>query len=428
MPIDLRDILRRYSFGFATMVLATIFLPGFAIAHDSKHANRWDRFHGPDGSGVLKSSRVQLPWHESQIVRLDLPGAGNGSPIIVGDQAFLLAADPADATRHMVCINLEEPSIAWRRSYNSKPHGLHKFSSYASTTPCADSDRVYVAWGEPEHVFVKAFSFDGQEQWTRDLGRYVSQHGFGTSPIVEDGKLILLNSQDAQELPPGVEPGGDTMVALDCNSGTTLWESHLPPTRVCYGVPRVRKIDGISELLCCTTGQGIFGLDMGTGTLRWSHDCFTQRVCASVLLIGNKTLIGSHGSGGGKDNRVVAFDLESKRELFHIDRAAPYVPTPVSDGENLYLWSDNGIVTCVDLQRGTTRWSERIGGNFSASPVIVGNVLVNASHDGVVTFLAPSSTFAKLGSFDTQQTIRSSIAATDDYVLLRTDNQLWIVK
>ena len=171
----------------------------------------------------------------------------------------------------------------------------------------------------------------------------------------------------------------------------------------------------------------MFALDVSNGSVVWKHPCFEQRVCSSSVLLGN-ILIGTHGSGGGKDNRLVAWDIETQKELFRINRAAPYVPTPVSVDGLLFLWSDNGIVTCVEISTGVSLWSNRIGGDYSGSPVIIGKSLINVSHDGVVNILAASKEFQKLGTVETGKTVRSTIAADSEHVLLRTDSELLIVR
>ena len=417
-----KSLIRLKSLVFSMAINAVVFGADPALSE-----KKWDRFRGENGLGVLEKCQVQIPWKESQVKVVVLPGDGNGSPILAGGMAFLLAAESTDATRHVVGVDIAKNSIAWTKSYPSKKHALHKFSTYASSTPCADNERVYFAWADPDNVVVKAFTHAGDEVWTRNLGRYVSQHGFGTSPMLVDGKVILLNSQDAQELPLGVQPGEDKMIAMDCKSGKTAWETALPTTRVCYGVPSVRKVGERTELVCSTTGQGMFALDVDNGSVVWSHACFEQRVCSSSLLLGN-ILIGTHGSGGGKDNRLVAWDIESQKELFRVNRAAPYVPTPVSVDGLLFLWSDNGIATCVELSTGTSLWSNRIGGDFSGSPVILGNKLINVSHDGVVQVLAATREFQKLGTVETGRTVRSTIAADNEHILLRADSELLIVR
>lgn len=400
-----------------------------ALAQESS-ANR---FRGNQGLGSYEHCTVSLPWKDESITKLDLPGIGNGSPVVwndpsTGSRAYLLSASATDATRYVIAVDLVNNKVLWNKPYSSAKHKLHQFTTYASSTPAVDENGIYVAWGEPEHVYVKHLGHDGQERWTRDFGRYVSQHGFATSPMLLDGKLFLLDSQDAEELEPGVDPGQDRMLALDAKTGETLWDRKLPTKRVCYGLPSVRTLsDGTKELVCATTALGIFGMDPITGQMRWNHDCFKQRVCSSTLVVG-PLAIASHGSGGGRDNMLVAYDMEGRKERFRIQRAAPYVPTPVALGNLLFLWSDAGIVSCVNTQDGQVFWSQRIGGNFFSSPILVGNRLVNVSDIGNVTILAAGDTFQELATISTEATVRATLVASKDMLLMRTYEQLWIIR
>jgi outer membrane protein assembly factor BamB len=389
-------------------------------------AETWTRFRGPEGRGVVSTSPVAWPWDIDRATRISLPGTGIGSPVVWGDTAYLMSSFSDDASRYVIAVDWQRGSIEWQHSYASVPHRLHSFSSYASTTPAVDETGVVIAWGDPLRVLVKKFTHSGEEIWSRDLGRYVSQHGFGTSPILVDGLVILLNSQDAEELERGVQPGEDRMIALNAETGSTVWERALPTRRVCYGVPAVRRVDGATELVCATTGQGIFGMDLKTGDIRWSHDCFRLRVCASMVLE-DGLAIASHGSMGGRDNLLVAFDMQEGAERFRITRAAPYVPTPLAYRGNLYLWSDAGIVSCISLEDGRQLWSERIGGNFFSSPVILGDAIVNVSDIGEITAIAASENFKNLGTIKLDAKVRSTLAVTSSSLLLRAEDALWVI-
>lgn len=385
----------------------------------------WNRFRGPQGSGLAPADPVPWPWDPQKATQIAIPGTGIGSPVVWGDQAFVLSAASDDATRYVIAVDWKQGSVDWQHSYASRTHRLHPFSSYASTTPAVDDSGVVVAWGDPERVTVKKFSHAGQELWSRDLGPYVSQHGFGTSPIFVDGLVVLLNSQDAEELEQGVAPGEDRMIALDSATGATVWQTPLPTRRVCYGVPAIRHLGGTTELVCATTGQGIFGVDARTGKILWNHDCFRLRVCASMVLT-DELAIASHGSMGGKDNLLVAFDMKQGRERFRINRAAPYVPTPLVHGDLLFLWSDAGIVSCVSLTDGDVRWSQRVGGNFFSSPVLLGETIVNVSDVGQITAVAASEKFENLGTMKIDAKVRSTLAVTPSRLLLRAEDALWV--
>lgn len=389
-------------------------------------ADDWTRFRGPNGIGVATST-VTIPWAASDVTKIDLIGNGHGSPAAWNDRVFLMSADPNTGTRYLLAIDPNAGTQIWKRDFQARTHSIHRFNSYASSTPCVDEERVYSAWADPEQTIVLAVTHDGIEVWRRDFGSYVSQHGFATSPICVGELLILLNSQDAVELPPGVEPGQDRMIALDRRTGKTVWETELPTSRVCYGVPCVWEHPEGKELVCSTTSQGMFGLDLATGKLLWNHDCFNERVCSSSILIGD-TLIGTQGSLGGKGNTLVAFDLASKKELYRITKSCPYVPSPVANGGNLFLWGDAGVVTCVDAVSGETRWVNRVQGDYSGSPVIVNDKLINVSSAGVVHILLASDQFEKIGEISLDETVRSTLVPMQNKLLIRSETSLFVVK
>lgn len=405
-----------------TLVFVTLaaLVPGSAQAQTT-----WNRFRGENGAGSIGKCAAPLPWAEKDLGwKVKLPGKGNGSPIIQNDHAYVISGAPESAERYVLAYQLADGKEAWRATFPSTKHPLHSRSSYASSTPCADENAVYVTWGAPDGVIVKAFSHDGQEIWTRNLGRYVSQHGFGNSPILADGKLILVVSQDALELPEGVAPGQTMVYALNPKSGESVWETPRETTRVCYGVPTLIQDDaGRTLLLMNETGDGIYALDVKSGAPAWNRKTFTKRCVSSPVVIGD-LVIGTEGSGGG-GNILFAVDTKRNHEMvFELRKAAPYVPTPVGKGSLMFLWDDKGIASCVNMPSGEVLWTERIGGNVSSSPVIAGDKLIGISEDGTVTILAAGPEFKQLGQVKLGETTRATPALHPDYILVRSDSTL----
>ena len=396
------------------------------------------RFRGLNGTGVYDATNLSFPWDPASERRVQLPGGGNGSPVVYEGRIYVQAADSEDATRYLIAIRQSDGKEMWRRTFESKSHTLHKFSSYASSTPCVDSKHVYAAWADPDHTYLKAFTHDGEEVWSRDFGTYRSEHGFGTSPILVDERVVLLNSQDLPEPDAGganssqtsQAPVSDRVIAVRADSGLTDWEANVPASKVCYGVPCVwegaRDGKRVTELLCCTTTQGIFAIDSNDGKVLWNHDCFTQRVCSSPL-VAQDVVIATHGSGGGRDNMLVAFDLKTKAERFRVKRSAPYVPSPVAKENTLFLWGDAGVVTAVNLLDGTVYWTKRIGGDYSSSPIVAGEFVLNVSHNGVVHVLEADRQFHKVAEIDTEMVVRSTPVISAGSLIVRGDDQLLIV-
>jgi outer membrane protein assembly factor BamB len=85
---------------------------------------------------------------------------------------------------------------------------------------------------------------------------------------------------------------------------------------------------------------------------------------------------------------------------WRLEKNAPYVPTPVSDGKTLYVLSDGGVLQALDPSSGELRWQERLPGNFYASPLLIGGKLYCASREGEVFVAEVGGKFKLLATSD----------------------------
>lgn len=398
---------------------------GFCVCTLDAGAQEWTRFRGPNGTGVVEGVEFPTSWSDEDYAwQIDLPGQGHSSAVVYDGRAFLLSGDPKTAIRHVVAVDMKTGKTVWQRNYDSASHKLHSRNNFGSSTPAVDENAVYVAWSAPEETVIKALSHDGEELWSRNLGTWTSQHGFGTSPILADGKLILFNSQQKDQLPEGATVGESRMMAFDPSTGKTLWESPTNTTRVCYSVPCVRKNDaGNMELVCCNTGNGIFGMDIATGKISWELSVFDKRCVASPVMAGD-VVLGSCGSGGGGNILVAVKAGENPQEVFRVRSNANYVPTPIVYGDHAYLFGDKGIVSCVDLKTGESVWRERLATGFSGSPICVSGKLYCMDEEGNMLVIAANPSFKELGKVELGETSRSTPAVADGMMLIRTDSRL----
>ena len=389
-----------------------------------RNAN-WGSFRGENGVGTIPNCDVPLPWSSTDVAwEMPLPGKGHTSPVLWNEIAFVSSADIENGQQHLIAIELATGQVKWRKTYPSRTYPIHARNSFASSTPCVNEAAVFFSWASPDGLSLIALNHDGSQLWQRELGTYVSQHGFGCSPVLFGKTLVLVNSQDAQQLPAGVAPGQSRVMACDSQTGQLLWETPRTTTRVCYGTPTLFNDPSAGPaLLLSNTGDGLSALSLETGEPLWNHKVFSKRCISSPQVVG-ELAIGTEGSGGG-GNQLIAVTLSGQHEiLFKIGRSAPYVPTPVALGELLFLWGDTGIVTCVKLPAGDVLWSKRIGGNVSSSPVIAGNKLIGIADDGTVTILAASAEFSELGSVKLNETCRATPALSKHFILLRTQSRL----
>ncbi len=91
----------------------------------------------------------------------------------------------------------------------------HKTNPFGSTTPAADGERV-VVWHSSAGLYW--YDFEGKELWKRDLGEFQHMWGYGSSPILHNGKIFL-----------NCAPGANVfMTAIALDTGKTLWKTDEP--------------------------------------------------------------------------------------------------------------------------------------------------------------------------------------------------------
>jgi len=413
--LSMRNLLQR------TPLFFTLLLTLSSVAA----AQEWTRFRGPNGTGQSDATSIPTKLTESDYNwKVKLPGAAHSSPVLWGDKIFLLSADPEDATRHVVCLAAGDGKMIWTQSFKSKPFPKNPRNSFSSSTPAVDENRVYVAWATTDKTTLMALTHDGEIIWRRNLGPYVARHGFGTSPMLHDGKVILCCDQQGEKLEPGETPGESFIIAVDCKTGETVWRTERRSSSVAYSVPGVRRADdGSTELVCCSHSHGMFGLDPKTGRQRWAIDVFSMRSVSSPVVI-DDLVFGSTGSGGG-GNYVVAVRPDPKPKVaYKIDTSAPYVPMTVAAGELAFLWYDRGVVTCINLADGKVFYRERIGGTFYGSPVRAGNAIYCINSAGEVIVVAAEKEFKLLSKHPLGEQSHATPAIAGGRMYLRTVSHL----
>lgn len=393
----------------------------------------WPSFRGPNGKGsVLPGDGVgTLPnsWSERDYAwRVPLGARDVGSIAVAGGRAHLLSFDPKASSLTLLAIDLEGGSTIWKKTFPIGQYHLHARNSYAASTPTISGERIYISYADDDHTWLRCLTMSGEEVWARDFGPWQSDHGFGTSPAVVGSLVVLYDSQQADELPPGKSASHERMIAVDAATGEDRWITPLKATRTCYGISTAfRSTDGTTQVINAGTGNGMFGIDAETGKLIWELPVFDKRVVSTPIVVGD-IAIAACGSGGG-GNSLVAVKIPSTEDqkpelLYRLDRAAPYVPTSAVDGEHLMMVSDNGIASRVRITDGEVVWSQRIGGNYGASPVVVGDKMLVIALDGTATIIECGDKFKKLGEVALGGTVGASPALARGKLFLRIDDEL----
>lgn len=416
----------RSSFHRSAFVIATA-LCGVAmslVAAKSAEAENWPRFRGQGGNGVSNSTSIPSEWTEKDYLwSVDLGGKGNSSPVIWSNRVFVTAADETTGQRWLACYSLDEGSEMWRAPAAFSKYKKHKNNSFASSTPAADDRFVYQLWHAKEATSLVAYDHDGNEAWRYELGPYLHGQGGATSPIVGGGVVVVAHDHKADSF----------LVAVDSSTGKERWKIPREGKRACYSTPCIRTTSsGNQELVFVHCYEGIIGVDLRSGKQNWHIDPFgreSQRALASPIIAGDLVIAGSGAVGGDRQIVAVRVGDESAKasEAYRLIRQSPHVPTPLVLKDRLYLWNDSGIATCCELETGERIWQKRVGGNFFASPIAIGERLFSIDTLGEVVVLAASDEFKIVARNQMPEGSRATMAVSNDTLVIRTESKLFAI-
>ncbi|MFP6613427.1 MAG: PQQ-binding-like beta-propeller repeat protein [Pirellulales bacterium] len=401
--------------------------------------NQWTRFRGPNGTGISDARTIPTQWTNADYNWIaKLPGTGSSSPVVWQDRLFLTCVDKPAATRSVLCIGTGNGQIRWRRDFPYKGYPTHQDNDVASATPTVDADGVVVVWSTPDQLLMLAFDLDGKPMWQRDLGPYKGLHGSASSPIIVDDVVILANDQMdpvrmARYLPKNASmvPGKSFLIAVDRKTGKTRWKVSRRTELAGYATPCVRRMDGgRPEVIFTGTAHGITSVDLATGKVNWEiNDVFASRTVGSPQLHGD-LVFASHGAGVA-GQRFVAVrpkrvgDIIKPDVAYEFTRVVPLVPSFVVKDGLLFLWTDSGIVTCVDAPTGKMHWRQRIGGAFYSSPVWIDHRLYGVSRQGEVVVIAAEKTYKPLARIPLGEKCFAVPAVSGGVMFFRTQSRLF---
>ncbi|MCX6924567.1 MAG: PQQ-binding-like beta-propeller repeat protein [Verrucomicrobia bacterium] len=403
------NTLTRHSLGF--LLLLCLLPEGVA--------QEWTRFRGPNGTGISPAKTIPTTWTDKDFNwKLPLPAVGHSSPVVWGDKVFFTTGDDQTKQVSVYGVHAVDGQVLWQKSFPIAPHHKNSYNTFASGSPAVDQHRVYVCWSSPAHYTLMALTHDGRTVWERDLGPFASQHGGSASPIVYEDKVVLGKEQDGESF----------LIAVDAATGKTRWQTPRKSLETTYVTPCVyQPQEGPPVFIFSSHAEGVTAIDPGDGKVLWElGDVFDKRVVSSPIMAAG-LIIGTCGSGGGGNylSAVRPGSAAKKLEVVYtIKKSAPYVPTSVCVGERLFLWSDGGIVSCVQASSGEVKWQERVGGNYFSSPLWVDGRLFCVSTKGEVVVVEASDRFQLLARNPLGEVTHSTPAVAGGRMYIHTTKSL----
>jgi outer membrane protein assembly factor BamB len=392
-------------------------------AFNATYAQNWDRFRGPNGAGQSDAQHIPTEWKEENYLwRVPLPGVGHSSPVTWDKRLFTMSADPDTGQQIVLAYDLFTGNPLWEKRFDAGSYSKHGFNSFASSTPAVDEHHVYVMWLDGDRIFLVALSHSGDEIWRKDVGRFGEDHGFGKSPVVVDGLVVVANDNEVES----------SILAYDALSGDERWRVPRGSDTTAFATPCL--LDPAAQhkqLLALSTADGLAAIDPAFGQVAWQgfKKDIPARCVGSPIVAGGLVFIYSGQGGNGK--LLIAVNpgdaSHPPKEVYRLQQNIPQVPTPVVAGDLLFLWHDRGTVSCHDVATGRQHWRERIGGDFHSSPVRIGNRIFAASRGGEVVVLAADKDYQLLARNVLDEPVHATPAVAHDRLFVRTESTLYCI-
>jgi outer membrane protein assembly factor BamB len=425
------------------LLLALASSAGFAGEH-------WPQFRGPDGNGHSDAPGLPLSWSETNHVKWKTPVHGKAwsSPVIWGRQIWLSTATENGRELFAVCVDRDTGRILrdLKLFDVEAPQFCHPFNSYASPTPVIEAGRVYVTFGSPGTACLDTQT--GQKIWERRDLECNHFRAAGSSPILHGDRLILpFDGSDRQYL-----------VALDKRTGETAWrvnrsldfkdlDANGKPEadgdlRKAFATPHVAEFDGRSVLISLGS-KAAYGYDPRDGRELWRVEERTSYSACTRPVVGHGLIFAPTGWAQGQvlavrpgnDGEVLdanAAPAQSPqtrlRVVWKTKRNAPKKPSLLLVSDLLFMIDDGGVASCLEAQTGNEVWRERVGGNYSASPLYAAGRIHFFSEEGKTTVIQAGRQFKVLAENKLGDGFMASPAVAGQALFLRSRTHLYRIE
>ena len=456
MPSTLRSTkLHTTLFAIALPALLGLAGPAAAGSEDEPH---WPHFRGPNmNAAVADDESLPVTWSQTENVEwvAEIPGTGWSSPVVWGNRVFVTTttsdgayeepkpglyaprgrAEPP-AVRHewqVICLDLETGETLWSQTaYAGVPEfPRHQKSSYAAETPATDGERIYARFGD---LGIWAYDLEGNEVWEKRIPfkRTMSDWGSASSPVVHDGRVILLYDNEEESW----------LAALDAATGEELWRTARDEVSS-WATPYIWQNDLRTEII--TSGRKkIRSYDLD-GNLLWEMDGrMSWAAIATPFAVDGLLYVTSgyfqdrhkpvYAIRPGASGDITPAEGETDQHIaWYQPRAGNYNTSPLVYRGTYYSLLDRGFFEAYDAKTGEplygrNRISPRGGASFTASPWAYNGKVFALSEQGDTYVIDAGPEFAVAHVNELDEMAMASPAIANGRLLLRTRSKVYSLK
>ena len=343
----------------------------------------WPQFRGPTGDGCAKQgANPPTTWSEKENIRwrTDIPGKAWSSPVAWGDTIWVTTASENGLRMSTIAIDRKSGAIRWNKEVfvnTETQKDFHAFNSYGSPTPVLDGKNVYVSFGAYGTAALNKDS--GEIVWQRRDIQCNHYRGSGSSPILYRNLLIYhMDGYDKQ-----------FVVALNKRTGETVWKvdrdvdygTEDGDVKKAFGTPQIIEVSvpGSTQKktqMISTTSKAVLAYDPEDGKELWRVRYAEFSSATRPLFDGNHIFLNT-GFSKGKLIAIAAGgsgDITKTHIAWEASKAIGSKPSPLLVGKDLICTlDDRGVLTAMKRATGELVWQERLGGDFSTSPLLAGD-------------------------------------------------------
>uniref|UniRef100_A0A7C2P251 Quinonprotein alcohol dehydrogenase n=1 Tax=Schlesneria paludicola TaxID=360056 RepID=A0A7C2P251_9PLAN len=405
---------------------------GIWLASTPAHAaGEWPQFLGPTGDSHSAATGLPLTWSETENVvwKTPLPGRGWSSPVIWGNQIWMTTATEDGKQQFALCVDRETGKILVDKLLfeNEKPSEIHALNSYASPSAVIEEGRVYITFGSYGTACLDTKTAD--VLWTRRDLPCEHFRGPGSSPILYGNLLILhYDGFDFQYI-----------IAMDKRTGDTVWKKDRDidygtdngDFKKAFCTPQIFDVNGRLELIS-PTSKATLSLDPLTGEEFWRIRYSQFSATAKPIFDPSRQMFYINTGFGKADLYAVKAGGEGDVTDTHVawksSKSIPSKPTQLLVGDAIYMIHDAGTATCLDAATGDVVWQERVGGNFSATPLYAEGRIYLLSQEGLTTVIAADREYKVLAENTLDDGFMASPAVAGKSLFLRTRSALYRIE
>jgi outer membrane protein assembly factor BamB len=366
-----------------SILTTTIMIVLFSI---EMKAQDWPQWRGPNRDGVSKEANLNLNWEEKSPALLWTfrnAGAGYAAPTIVG--SVLYSHGAAGGDDFAFAVDTKTGQLKWKQRLGDLFVMDRGDGSRGSVT--VDGDKLYLIRGGGQLHCLSAA--DGKMLWQKDFrkdfgGNIMSRQdwGFSESPLVE-GELVICT--------PGGEKG--TMIALNKNTGETVWRSTEWVDLGGYSSPIIAEVAGVRQIIQLTR-KGVAGVAVADGRLLWSAEVAGNNTAAipTPIYRDGMVYVTSGYNAGCAGVRLTKSGDRFQADTVYVNKnMVNHHGGVVLVGDHLYGFSDASGWVCQHFKTGETIWKQRVRDVGKGTALAVNDrLLLQDERTGLLTLISAS--------------------------------------